>query len=73
MNWPYNTIVNFRCTYPGCEAKTFHQIDAKGIFRNDKGVTIWDLNTEVAIIYFPTCAYHALEQEISPETNCEPQ
>lgn len=73
MNWPYTTTVNFRCEYPHCTSKVFHHLDTKGIFRNTSGAIIWDLSTEIAIIYYSTCAYHALEHNYTYHQNCQAQ
>ena len=73
MNWPYTTTVNFRCEYPNCDSKVFHQVDTKGIFRNVSGAVIWDLSSEILIIYYSTCAYHALEDTYSYHQNCQAQ
>jgi len=73
MNQPHENIVKFRCQYPGCESKVFHQIDSRGIFRNVNGNVIWDLTAQIAIVYFPACAYHALDWDVANIQNCAAQ
>lgn len=70
MNAPQQNIVSFRCQYPGCDSKVFTGVDTKGIFRNVNGTVIWDLTSQVSIIYSETCAYHAFEWNLTLYQNC---
>lgn len=73
MNATHEKIVPFRCSYLNCQNKVFQQVDTKGIFRIASGRVIWDLSSQVSIVYFPTCAYHAFDYCFSLNQNCEPQ
>lgn len=73
MNEPHQPIVQFRCQYFGCESKVFHQIDSRGLFRDISGNVIWDLKSHISIVYYPTCAYHALDWQDNILQNCQRQ